>query len=110
MPTSENKTCILNGKKVRLYYIGTLAKRLNRTTTTIRIWESSGIIPESWFKDKFGKRLYTQEQIDIIIQCAEECDIKQGKKMSMTDFSVECHRRFNELHQKYFGGIKNGKA
>ena len=104
MSTSENKTCTLNGEKVRLFYIGTLAKRLNRTTTTIRIWESNGVIPESWFKDKFGKRLYTQEQIDIIVQCAKECDITQGKKMSMTDFSVECHRRFKELHKKYFGG------
>lgn len=45
MPTSENKTCTLNGEKVRLFYIGTLAKRLNRTTTTIRIWESKGVIP-----------------------------------------------------------------
>ena len=104
MPTSKNKTCVLNGEKVRLYYIGKLAKRLNRTTTSIRIWESKGIIPESWFKDKFGKRLYTQEQIDIIVQCAEECNIKQGKKMSLTDFSSECHRRFDELHEKYFGG------
>ena len=30
--------------------------------------------------------------------------VKQGKKMSLTDFSSECHRRFDELHEKYFGG------
>lgn len=104
MPTSEDRVCILNGNKVRLFYIGSLAKAMNRTTTSIRIWESRGIIPESWFKDKFGKRLYTKEQIDIIVQCAEECDIKQGRKMSMTDFSAKCHERFDELHNKYFGG------
>lgn len=104
MPTPFNKTCTINGESVKLYYIGKLAKSLNRTTTAIRIWENKGVIPESWFRDKFGKRLYTQEQIDIIVQCAKECGIAQGKKMSMTDFSVECHRRFDDLHKKYFGG------
>jgi hypothetical protein len=104
MPTSPNRICVINGEKVPMFYIGTLANSLNRTATSIRIWESKGIIPKSWFKDKFGKRMYTQEQIDIIVECANECEIAQGRKMSMTDFSVECHRRFAELHKKYFGG------
>ena len=93
-----------NGKKVVLYPVSVLSEALGRSNQTIRKWEIAGILPRTMFEDSRKCRLYTKEQIDIIVQCAEECNIKQGKKMSLTDFSSECHRRFDELHEKYFGG------
>ena len=104
MPAVHKIITLPNGEELELFYIGTLATALGRTTNAIRKWEIAGVIPDPCFRDENGRRLYTQEQIDIIVQCAEECNIKQGKKMSLTDFSSECHRRFDELHEKYFGG------
>lgn len=45
--------------------------------------------------------MYSQEQIDIIVQCAKECNIKQGYGMTQTDFSLMCHERLGELKKRY---------
>lgn len=103
---STFKTTTLNGVQYKLFYIGVLAKRLNRTPSTIREWESKGIIPASEFKDKFGKRLYTEEQIEAIAKCAKRDKIHIGRSFALTNFSVHCHRQFELLHKKYFGGDK----
>lgn len=110
MPTCEYKVAVINGEKVKLYYIGVLAKRLNRTTTSLRIWENKGIIPKTWFRDTFGKRLYTMEQIEAIVHSAEVNSIIQGRSISSTNFSQDCHNAFKELHKKYFGGKENGNT
>lgn len=104
---SEYKVAVINGKKVKLYYIGVLAKKLQRTTTTLHIWENKGIIPKTWFRDTFGKRLYTMEQIDAILKSAETNKIMQGKALNSANFSQDCHNAFNDLHKKYFGGNDN---
>ena len=104
MPASPYKLAEINGEQVKMYYIGTLAKRLNRTTVSIRIWEDKGIIPETWFRDKFGKRLYTSEQIEAIVHSAEVNDIKCGRSLTRSNFSEDCHKAFESLHKKYFGG------
>lgn len=109
MPVSSYRVANINGEKVKLYYIGVLAKRLNRTTVAIRMWENKGIIPETWFRDKFGKRLYTEEQINAIVHSAEVNKIVQGKSLALTNFSEDCHKAFKELHREYFGGDEIGK-
>lgn len=106
MPASEYKVTTIGGKKVKVYHIGVLAKRLNRTTVAVRMWESKGIIPETWFRDKYGKRLYTEEQIQAIVHSAEVNKIMRGKSLALTNFSEDCHKAFEELHKKYFGGNK----
>lgn len=103
------KTAVLNGEQHKLYYIGTLAKRINRTVDTVRNWEHDGIIPKSGFKDKVGRRLYTREQIEAIHHWVKRDRVERGRCMSYTNFSVHCHRHFEELHNKYFGGNSNGK-
>lgn len=108
MPASGYKISTINGEKVKMYYIGVLAKRLNRTTVAIRMWESKGIIPETWFRDKFGKRLYTEEQIEAIVHSAEVNRISRGRSIALTNFSEDCHSAFRELHKKYFGGKEDG--
>lgn len=100
------KTVTIKGAQYKLYYIGVLAKRLDRTPTTVRDWERKGIIPKSEFTDKFGKRLYTEEQIEAIVKCAKKDKISIGRSFALTNFSVHCHRQFEILHEKYFGGDK----
>lgn len=98
------KTCKLpNGETVELFYIGTLAKSLGRTTNLVRKWEISGTIPDPCFRDKFNCRLYTQEQIDIIVRCAEEAKIQQGRRIPQS-FKHRLYKELDKLKQKYKGG------
>lgn len=89
------------GEEITVYPIGKLASALNRSSLTIRRWEQNGIIPSTFFVNKRGHRMYSQEQIDIIVQCAKECNIKQGYGMTQTDFSLICHERLGELKKRY---------
>lgn len=104
MPPVKQKMKLPNGQVVDLFYIGSLASALGRDSNTVRRWEIGGIIPDSCFRDKFGKRLYTQEQIDVIVKCAERAKIKQGASIANTSFSLWCHRELDKLKKKYKGG------
>lgn len=101
MPVSGFKTVTLNGEKVKLFYIRKLADSLGRTSQTIVKWEIAGVIPKTPFRDSSRRRMYTQEQIDIIVATAEKCKITQGASISNTSFSSRVHKALNELHLKY---------
>src|SRR5574344_1272427 len=90
-----------NGEEIDLYYIGTLASALGRATDTIRKWEIAGIIPDPFFKDANGRRLYSMEQIEAIVGCAERAKIKQGSSIAGTSFSRGCHAELEEIRKKY---------
>ena len=51
------------------------------------------------FKDSNGRRLYTEEQINLIVQIAEETKLGQGKSTSA--FSNKVHKALKELNKKY---------
>lgn len=104
MPSLKQTFKLPNGELIDLYYIGTLAHALGRTTDTIRKWEIGGIIPDPCFKDANGRRLYSQEQIDAIVRCAEKAKIKQGLSISSTSFSQWCYKELDTLREKYKGG------
>ena len=104
MPALKQRFKLPNGSEIDLFYIGSLASALGRTTNTIRKWEIAGIIPDPCFQDKFGRRLYSQEQIDAIVKCAERAKIKQGASIANTSFSLWCHRELDALKEKYKGG------
>lgn len=90
-----------NGEIVTLYYIGKLAEELGRTSQTVRKWEVSGILPKPIFKDKQGKRMYSEEQIDTIVQCAMECKLRQGYCVANTSFPKRVHEALATLNSKY---------
>ena len=96
-------TKLPNGEVIDLYPIGVLAKALDRTALTIRRWEREGIIPDTFFVNSRGHRMYSQEQIDIIVQCANEAQIKKGYSILSTEFSELCKYRLGELLKKYKG-------
>lgn len=102
LPVSASKTVSLpSGDKLELFYISKLAEALGRTPQTVRRWEIAKIIPPTIFKDRFGKRLYSQEQIDVLVRVAEECGIVAGKAFSHTSFVKDATEAFNVLHRKY---------
>lgn len=104
MPALKQNFKLPNGQVIELFYIGTLANSLGRTTNTIRKWEIAGVIPDPCFQDANGRRLYSQEQIDAIVRCAEKAKIKQGLSIANTSFSQWCHKELDALKEKYKGG------
>jgi transcriptional regulator with XRE-family HTH domain len=110
MPAVKQDFTLPSGHTIELFYIGKLAEALGRTANTVRRWEIGGIIPDPCFRDKLGKRLYSQEQIDVIVQCAEKAGIMQGKSIASTSFSTWVHKELSILREKYKskGGKKNG--
>lgn len=101
MPVKGTKSITINGVTHELHYISDLAYAIGRTDLTVRKWEISGVIPPTCFRDKHGRRMYTTAQINIIAKIAEECQIKQGAKMSDTSFSAKVHRALNEHNKVY---------
>jgi hypothetical protein len=91
-----------NGETTRLYPIGALATALGRGTITVRQWEIAGIIPSSGFKDKRGvNRMYTAEQIALVVKCAERACLSGGRKFKTTNFSRWVKQGFEVLNQHY---------
>jgi hypothetical protein len=111
MPKVSTECKLPNGQTIKVFYIGVLAKALGRTPAAIKKWEIGGIIPETCFRDKEGRRLYSQEQIDAILRCAERAHIKQGLSIANTSFSVWVHREMDALKQKYMSKevVSDGK-
>ena len=89
------------GIKTTLYSISTLADRLGRTSQTVRKWEIAGIIPPTPFKIN-GRRFYSEEHIQVIVDSAEKSKIKLGKPISGTQFSNRCYKEFERLNKLFF--------
>lgn len=97
----RKQTITFKGEELDLYYIGTLAEMLGRTTQTVRKWEVSGILPDSLFRDKLGRRMYTLEQIQTIVECAEQSNVRQGYSVANTNFSPRVYKALEEVNKKY---------
>lgn len=57
---------------VRLFAIGGLARVLNRTTQTIRKWETEQLIPLAMYRDDSGRRWYTEDQVALLGRMLEK--------------------------------------
>jgi len=89
---AKGKEYIINGEKLVLYTIGQLCKALSKSAVTIRMWESKGWIPKSSFrtppptgpqipnKASKGRRLYTQQQLDTLIDAVAQFNIADPHK------------------------------
>ena len=101
MPTVKKMVLKLNGKPITVYPISVLASALGKSTLTVRRWERLGYIPDTFFINKRGHRMYSQEQIDIIVGSAKEAGVKQGNPIDKTNFAYLCCSRMEELREKY---------
>jgi|SRR3712207_5172857 len=107
MPLRADKgyTYKVHGKEITLYSIATLAQRLSkvlkepRTTQTIRKWEAKKVIPPAKFR-VHGKRLYTEEQINIICSIAKEEKLVQGVPIASSKFSQRVWAELTEYNTK----------
>ena len=103
MTSTKPKSITLNGEKIDLFYINELATAIGREPQTIRKWEVSGVLPKTAFKDKYGRRMYTREQINVVVEYAERYGITQGRSIANTSFKARIHKAFEDLNKKYFG-------
>ena len=92
-----------SGEVISLYYIGYFAKQVNRTTDCIRLWERTKIIPETPFRDKFGRRMYSQAQIDVVNKFLNKYNVGRGMSISSTYFSKNVFNNWNKLKLRYLG-------
>lgn len=98
-------TIKINGEELDLYPISTLAEALGRSSATVRKWEVAGIIPDCLFRGPMGRRLYTEEQIRIIVECAEQSNVRSGYSIANTNFTPRVVKRLEELHEYYLANM-----
>ena len=113
MPLSiEGKDYMIQGiGEIRLFPIGKISQALTdadcpRDTQTIRSWEKKGVLPPSIFRGG-GKRLFSKEQIDCIVRVAVECQIKQGKNVTVTNFVERIWEEMQPINEEYKRRLSN---
>lgn len=93
------------GVETYLYNIGTAAEALGRTSQTIRKWEISGVLPLTPFKIG-GRRMYSDEHIDALVECAEKAHIRAGVKIQDTSFISNIYKKYKEINELLIGSRK----
>lgn len=77
-----------NDKPMRLYYIGALAEALGKRPVTVRSWITKGVLPDAGLRtaevdgtvSTAGRRLWTREQIEVIVAIARSEKIIGGDR------------------------------
>lgn len=100
---------LVNGVEVEFFKIGQLAAALNRKPGTIRMWESTGILPPSGYarpgRDRNAqgrRRLWTRRQLEGVIRIALEEDVwypNVGRKITSTQFTERVAALFKALKE-----------
>lgn len=98
IPYKNEKT----GYETTLYNSAVAGRAIGRSTQTMTKWEIAGTIPVTPFRVS-GRRMYCEEQIMILMECAEKARISQGRKISQTSFSSQVQKKWNELFKEIFG-------
>lgn len=77
----------LKGKDTEFFTIQALADALNRSTITIRKWETKGWLPTAQYRSPGEKqdRLYTREQIEGILRIAREEGLMNPQRKPRVD-------------------------
>jgi len=94
-----------NGQLEEFHYIGALAEALGKSPCSVRRYERESVLPPTPFRHRVcggpARRLYLRDQIEGIVQIAEEEGIAHGKpaNISATNFTA----RVMKLYATVFG-------
>jgi hypothetical protein len=94
---------MFDGREWYFYSIGDLARALQKSPVTIRLWESQGYIPMPRRAEALDpskkQRIYSRAQIEGIVQIAEEEGILgvSHPRISKTDFAKRVAALFLRL-------------
>jgi hypothetical protein len=107
---------IHGGQSREFFTISHLSHALNRSPVTIRSWENKGVLPKSPFRSPAprrstvgstpkGKRLWTRDQIEGIIQIAKEtgCILDEKQSPPNSKFTVQVTQLFIDIVQRESG-------
>lgn len=95
----------------RVYSVGHLAARMNRTSATLRRWHRDKVIPDPIIKLTDGNRWYLEEEIDIYVRVAIRLGVRNGISIEDTGFPMELRQELSVLRERLQRTIneKNGK-
>lgn len=102
-PLGTGKFLVVRGQRIEFFYVGQVARAINRTAVTLRAWEASGVIPKSGYVkpgvDARGRRrLYSRAQAETIIRLAKIHDVMDaGSRKPLTEFKHSVWAAFAEL-------------
>lgn len=104
----KSKTFLVQGQPVEFYYIGDVARALNREAVTIRKMENHGDLPLSPYMspgidDRGKRRLYTKQQIEALRRIAQEEGVLypsakgKWKPIAQTNFTQKVKEAFRSM-------------
>jgi hypothetical protein len=100
---------VVNGRTIEFFPISALAKALGYSQNSIRLWETQGLLPRSPFRSQptrakpgakhptKGRRLWTREQIECILQLAEKHKVILNRQPPTRSFALDVGKAFAAL-------------
>lgn len=85
----------VDGVQVPMFTIGALSEVLGRGISTIRVWERTGVLPETPYRSTRGDRLYTLEmveQLEKTLRRAGKVNAGPTKDQVLPEFVVKLVR------------------
>lgn len=91
------KVATINGKQMELYTVGAVAQILGRRAQTVRKWEHKGWIPAPTYRtskasgaelvntDRKGYRLYSREQVQVLLTALEQNNLMGDRNSAWQD-------------------------
>jgi hypothetical protein len=84
----------INGQKVKLYTLGSLAKAINRSPKTLRKWMEQGKFPQSPYrmpdtvgkngKTYVGRRLYSKAMVDAVVKIFASAGLLHADRVELS--------------------------
>lgn len=95
---AKSKYYRINGEDIEMFTIGEAARALNRTASTLRMWEHQGWIPTTNYRTSAprkpqlpnkipkGRRLYTRKQVEFLKDCIKRFNLDDKNSKQWNDF------------------------
>jgi hypothetical protein len=103
---------LINGEVVQFFPISALAKALDYSQNSIRLWETKGLLPKSPYRSQpprtkpgkalvKGRRLWTRDQIECILRLAKKHKVILNKAAPTRPFALEVGQAFQALADQH---------
>ena len=95
---ARSKNYRINGIDVEMFTIGEAGKVINRSASTLRMWEHQGWIPKTNYRTSAprksqlpnkipkGRRLYTRKQVEFLKDCIQRFNLDDRNSKHWDDF------------------------
>lgn len=103
MPKVKTSVKLPTGEVLELYYVKTFADTIGRSTQTIKKWHRENIIPDTFFHDKDGSKLYSREMMNVVKKAMGISKATRGRRLDLSPFSPTVYREWEKLKLKYTG-------